>query len=93
MSNGRHGGVPHPGGQFFYENEIVCLRRGERNWCPLVPSAGMVHPVRMGDLVWGGRPGMRVYGVPGRSGHGSALLWSMVLLVIAVLLGGVYVCG
>lgn len=88
--NGWHGVTPYPGGHFPV---VACLRRDERDWCPLMPSAGMVRPVRMGDLPWGGRPGMRVYGVPGRSGWGRALLWSVGLLVLAVSLGGVYVCG
>lgn len=91
---GWHGVTPYPGGHFpVHKKRVACLRRDERDWCPLMPSAGMVRPVRMGDLPWGGRPGMRVYGVLGRSGRGRALLWSMGLLVLAVLLGGAYVCG
>lgn len=90
---GWHGVTPYPGGHFLSHKKVVCLRRDERDWCPLMPSAGMVRPVRMGDLPWGGRPCMRVYGVPGRSGRGRALLWSVGLLVLAVLLGGAYVCG
>lgn len=94
-NSGWHGVTPYPGVHFPAHNneKIACLRREERGWCPLVPSAGMVRSVRMGDLPWGGRPGMRVYGVPGRSGRGRVLLWSVVLSVLAVLLGGVYVCG
>ena len=91
---GWHGVTPYPGGHFpAHKKRVACLRREERDWCPLMPSAGMVRPVRMGDLPWGGRPCMRVYGLPGRSGRGRMLLWSVGLLVLAVLLGGVYVCG
>lgn len=87
--SGWHGVTPYPGGHF----PAPSLRREERNWCPLVSSAGIVRSVRMGDLPWGGRPCMRVCGVPGRAGRGRMLLWSVGLLVLAVLLGGVYVCG
>lgn len=94
--DGWHGVMPRPGGHFLAQDEEgikPCLRREERVWCPLVPSAGGVRPVRMGYLPWGGRPCMRAYGVPGRSGRGRGWLWGVGVVAFFVWMGGVYVCG
>ena len=43
--DGWHGGNPCPGGHFLAQDEESIkpsLRRDERAWCPLVPSAGRV---------------------------------------------------
>lgn len=73
--------------------DVVCLSREDRGWCPLVRSAGAVRDVRLGDLPWGGRTCMGVYGGVVRSGRVQRVLWVMGGLGVCFVLGGVYVCG
>ena len=94
--DGWHGVNPCPGGHFLAQDEESIkpsLRRDERAWCPLVPSAGRVLPVRMGDLPWGGKPCMRAYGTPGRCCRVRGWLWGIGVVACFGLIGGVYVCG